>query len=225
MSGRRILKLPHCAQLILYIFSFRFNKARRESKVSSVNTEDSETYVADSKNSKYNGEDEDKLGDLGNIKKNAKALGRLNTSQINLRSLTLSETGGCGLYNSSFDITKSDDNLSTMPITNQPSSVTSFDRLPYNNKTTTTNDNTQRGSPSQGYHSNDNIAVSKEITEVEPSATKIESQNVCLGCQEVQNQNDDTAKEVTSFLCFEWRSKKKKKTIHHTCLKETMKEN
>ena len=214
--------------ITLSLFFVRFNKARRESKVSSVNTEDSDeslklSYVNDSKHSKYNGEDEDKLGDLGNIKKNAKTLSRLNTSQINLRSLTLSETGGCGLYNSSFDITKSDDNLSTMPITNQPSSssVTSFDKLPCNIKTTS-NDNNQRGSPSQGYHSNDNIAVSKEITEVEPA--KIESQNICLGCQQVQTQND-TAKKVTSFLCFEWRRSKKKKTfVQHTCLKETMNE-
>ena len=74
------------------------------------------------------------IADLNNIQKQTKAMGKLNTSQMNVRSLSLSETGAM-IYCSSIDISESGNgNESTIPIMAQPTSPASLvfnERLVY----------------------------------------------------------------------------------------------
>ena len=71
------------------------------------------------------------IADLNNIQKQTKAMGKLNTSQMNVRSLSLSETGAM-IYCSSIDISESGNgNESTIPIMAQP---TSPDSLVFNER-------------------------------------------------------------------------------------------
>ena len=68
---------------------------------------------------------------MNNIQKQTKAMGKLNTSQMNVRSLSLSETGAM-IYCSSIDISESGNgNESTIPIMAQP---TSPDSLVFNER-------------------------------------------------------------------------------------------
>ena len=96
--------------------------------MSSVNTEASITEEEEQEEaaSKYKEEDGDTLADLNNIQKQTKAMGKLINSQMNVRSLSLSETGAM-MYCSSMDISQVSEgggNESTMPITAQPASPT-----------------------------------------------------------------------------------------------------
>ena len=110
----------------------RYNRAQRGSKVSSVNTEASITEEEEQEEqeaaSKYKEEDGDTLADLNNIQKQTKAMGKLINSQMNVRSLSLSETNEHPMiYCSSMDISQVSEhggNDSTMPITAQPASPT-----------------------------------------------------------------------------------------------------
>ena len=71
------------------------------------------------------------IADLNNIQKQTKAMGKLNTSQMNVRSLSLSETGAM-IYCSSIDISEfGNGNESTIPIMAQP---TSPDSLVFNER-------------------------------------------------------------------------------------------
>ena len=70
-------------------------------------------------------------------------MGRLNTSQMNVRSLSLSDTGAL-LYCSSNDISQ----ISENPITIQPNSPSIIDL--YDGKVKYCKNEEERGSPSQG---------------------------------------------------------------------------
>ena len=78
-------------------------------------------------------------------------MGRLNTSQMNVRSLSLSDTGAA-MCCSSTDVSEAC-NMSTVPITVQPSSPSIVDL--YNSKVRYYKNEEERRSPSQGYHSNE----------------------------------------------------------------------
>ena len=138
----------------------RYNRARRGSNVSSVNTEASDEHddgdeededMRSSKESKYQDEFHDTLAELNNIKRQTKAMGRLNTSQMNVRSLSLSDTGAA-MCCSSTDVSETC-NISTVPITVQPNSPSIVDL--YNSKVRYYKNEEERRSPSQGYHSNE----------------------------------------------------------------------
>jgi len=88
--------------------------------VSSVNTEDGLTEEQDA--SKYHEETGDTLADLNNIQKQTKAMGKLNASQMNVRSLELSDTGAM-VYCSSVDISENG-NGNEVTIPAQPTTPT-----------------------------------------------------------------------------------------------------
>ena len=95
--------------------------------MSSVNTEASITEEQEEQEQNKE-EDGDILADLNNIQKQTKAMAKLMNSQMNVRSLSLSETNEHPMiYCSSMDISQVSEhggNDSTMPITAQPASPT-----------------------------------------------------------------------------------------------------
>ena len=116
------------------------------------------------------------------------------------------------MYCSSADISEA--NLSTVPITVQPSSPSIVDM--YDSKVRYYKNEEERRSPSQGYHSNElknhekvQVQDPEEI-QVLPAAVEA----LCLGCTEAK-----FSEQKVTFLCFTWR-KKKKGLTYHTCSKQ-----
>eukprot|EP00093_Oithona_nana_P010688 10688.XXX_630954_631664_1 [CDS] Oithona nana genome sequencing. len=159
-----------------------------------------------SKESKYQDEFHDTLAELNNIKRQTKAMGRLNTSQMNVRSLSLSDTGAA-MCCSSTDVSETC-NMSTVPITVQPNSPSIVDL--YNSKVRYYKNEEERRSPSQGYHSNE---LKNEFKDQDPEEIQVlpEGSAMCQGCTKAK-----FSEQKVSFLCFTWR-KKKKGLTYHTC--------
>lgn len=160
----------------------------------------------ESQESKYHDEHGDTLAELNNIQRQTKAMGRLNTSQMNVRSLSLSDTGAM-MYCSSNDISQLSDGGNVITI--QPTSPSIVDL--YDNKVKYYKaEDEDQGSPSQGYHSNEmknNLNDVNNIEEIKVMATD----PICLGCTEAKY-----SEEKVSFLCFSWM-KKRKGVTYHTC--------
>lgn len=151
-----------------------------------MNTEASETYYGESNESYHYGEHDDTLGELANYKQNKMAR-KLNDSQINLKSLSLSDTGPA-LYQSSVtnaDIDKSLGNISTVP------------------KDLKHTEN-EKSSPSQGYHSNENLEIPNEIDEAEQN----KNETLDITCHDYIQASHNNTDEKISFLCFKWRKKR-----------------
>ena len=147
------------------------------------------------------------MADLTSIQRQTKAMGRLNTSQMNVRSLSLSDTGAM-MYCSSIDVSQVTEGVgTTIPITIQPTSPSIVDL--YDSKVRYYKNEEERGSPSQGYHSNEfkNDANREDIEEIKVVA----SEPICLGCTEAR-----FSEEKMTFLCFTWK-KKRKGVTYHTC--------
>ena len=151
-----------------------------------MNTEASETYYCESKESYHYGEHEDTLGELANYKQNKMAR-NFNDSQINLKSLSLSDTGAlCQSSVSNADIDKSLGNISTVP------------------KDLKHTEN-EKSSPSQGYHSNENLEIPNEIDEAEQN----KNATLDITCYDSNLAPHNNTEEKISFLCFKWRKKTK----------------
>ena len=113
------------------------------------------------------------------------------------------------MYCSSADVSEA--NVSTVPITVQPSSPSIVDV--YDSKVRYYKNEEERRSPSQGYYSNElknekNPQNPEEIQVLPPDAP------LCLGCTEAK-----FSEQKVTFLCFTWR-KKKKGLTYHTCTKQ-----
>ena len=139
-------------------------------------------------------------GELGKIQQQTKKLARISSSQMNVKSLCLSDTVP-PLYNSSLDISaNSEGNASTVPLAMQPSGSVSIPDL-YK----------QIDSPSQGYHSkNESLKIAEEEDQqIKQQIQQQIEENYCQGCTEAT-----MSEEKVTFLCFTWRKKKKGLTFH-----------
>ena len=112
------------------------------------------------------------------------------------------------MYCSSIDVSQVTEGVgTTIPITIQPTSPSIVDL--YDSKVRYYKNEEERGSPSQGYHSNEfkNDANREDIEEIKVVA----SEPICLGCTEAR-----FSEEKMTFLCFTWK-KKRKGVTYHTC--------
>ena len=165
--------------------------------MSSLNTEASVTEYEDE--SKDHEEHEDTLGDLTNIQKQTKAMGKLNTSQMNVRSLSLSDTVGAMLYCSSNDISQ----ISDMPSSTFPMTISSEFLKPASR-------HFKNEEKRQSKNDNNGVAE-EEIKVVAAGDNVVEPPAICLGCTEAK-----FSEQKFSLLCFSWR-KRKKGLTYHTC--------
>jgi hypothetical protein len=168
------------------------NRANRGSKISSVNTEDSDQSM----DSKYHEEHGDVLGALSNIQKQTKLMRKLNTSQLNLKSISLSETatGANNLCCSSNDISEAD--ISTIPNT------VKFEGLPVLN-----NQNNEENV----------LELIKVVPNTQPPKQENNEQvlvTTSSGQCHCYTEAFDSEQKV-SFLCFKWRKKKQGMTVHN----------